>query len=43
MEMLKNSDMLPLVGLHFTVTEEVQMTSLDLFRYQFLPSKELKI
>lgn len=42
MELLKNSDMLPIVSLYFTVTEEVQMTSLEtlnLFWYPILLSR----
>lgn len=45
-ELLKNSDMLPIADLYFTVTEEVQMTSLEtlnLFWHQILLSRELKI
>lgn len=46
MELRKNSDMLPIAGLYFIVTEEVQMTSLEtlnLFWYQILLFWELKI
>jgi hypothetical protein len=46
MILLKNSELLPTVGLHFIVTEEVQMTFLEtliLFWYQILFSWELKI
>lgn len=46
MELLKNSEMLPIATLYFIVTEEVQMTSLETSNFswhQILLSRELKI
>lgn len=46
MELLKNSDMLPIAGLYFTLTEEIRMTSLEtlnLFWHQILLSRKLKL
>lgn len=37
MELLKNSEMLPIASLYFTVTEEVQMTSLETLNLFWCP------